>query len=209
MSDYPYFIGPNPKTAVNNPVFPRISTQAFLSPFSCIIGDVTIRRNVFVGPFASIRADEGTPFYIGENTNLQDGVILHGLANEFVEVGGKRYSIHIGQGVSCTHGSLIHGPCQLEDSVFAGFQAIVFNASVGKGSYISANAVVTNGVTLRPNSFVPPSAAIDSQEKADSLASVPIDHAEFARQVQRVNTEFPSAYSLLFGKSTCSCGLAT
>ncbi|WP_053360639.1 carbonate dehydratase [Bacillus sp. FJAT-27251] len=207
MRSYPYFIGPNPKTTLNHPVYPQVSTQAFLSPFSCVIGDVTIRRNVFVAPFVSIRADEGTPFYIGENTNLQDGVILHGLANEFVEAGGRRYSIYVGQGVSCTHGSLIHGPCLIEDGVFIGFQSIVIRARVGKGSYIGANAVITGGVTLRPCSFVPPGASIDTQRKADSLASVPIDEAEFAKQVQRVNTEFPAAYILMFGKKQCSCGL--
>ncbi|GAA3325448.1 hypothetical protein GCM10020331_057390 [Ectobacillus funiculus] len=35
-----------------------------------------ITDNVYVAPNVSIRADEGTPFYIGSNTNLQDGVIF-------------------------------------------------------------------------------------------------------------------------------------
>ena len=36
-------------------------------------------ENVIVAPNTSIRADEGAPFYIGENTNIQDGVVIHGL----------------------------------------------------------------------------------------------------------------------------------
>lgn len=204
-----HFVSPNPLTTINPiQVWPRISRRAFLSPFSFVAGDVTIRKNVFVAPFVSIRADEGSPFYIGEGTNLQDGVILHGLKSRYVDKGDKKYSIYLGKNVSCTHGSLIHGPCLIEDGVFVGFQAIVYSAVIGEGAFISTSAVVTNGVRLRPNSFVPPGASIDTQEKADSLSPVPKNDADFAKEVQRVNQEFPAAYSLMFGDIRCSCGLS-
>ncbi|MBT2707068.1 hypothetical protein [Bacillus sp. ISL-47] len=209
MNLYSYFISSNPSTAFNpNQVWPRISKRSYLSPYSYVAGDVTIQRNVFVAPFVSIRADEGSPFYIGEGTNLQDGVIVHGLKNRYVEKDASKYSIYIGKNVSCTHGSLIHGPCLIEDNVFIGFQAIVYSAVIGEGSFISTNAVVTNGVQLRPHSFVPPGATIDTQVKADSLSGVPKNDAEFAKEVQRVNLEFPAAYSLMFGEIRCSCGLS-
>ncbi|MGO4109370.1 hypothetical protein [Paenibacillus sp. YAF4_2] len=59
------FISPNPITSVN-PVqrFPSIHPNAFLSPFSTVIGDVIICDNVFVAPSATLRADEGTPFFM-------------------------------------------------------------------------------------------------------------------------------------------------
>ncbi|MEH7074425.1 carbonate dehydratase [Neobacillus drentensis] len=206
---YSYFIGSNPPTSVNpTPIFPKISKSAFLSPFTCIIGDVTIRRNTFVAPFVSVRADEGTPFHIGRNCNLQDGVILHGLKNKQLEVDQKKYSIFIADEVSCAHGALIHGPCQIDRNVFIGFKAIVYHAHVGEGSFIASEAVVTGGVTVKPGSFVPPGAHIDSQQKADSLSPVPKDEVEFAKEVQRVNQEFPAAYSILFGKNKCTCGLS-
>ena len=203
------FINPNPKTSFN-PVqsFPKIHKTAFVSQFSSVIGDVTVSKNVYIAPNVSIRADEGTPFYIGSNTNIQDGVILHGLLNKKISVGEKRYSIFIGKEVSVAHGALIHGPCYIADKVFVGFNAIVYNAIVGKGSFIAYNAVVTNGVRIPPNRFVPPGANIDSQEKADALSRVPEDSREFAREVQRVNQEFPASYHLLFGKNRCSCGIA-
>lgn len=203
------FISPNPKTSFN-PVqrYPKIDRTAFISQFSSVIGDVTIRRNVYVAPNVSIRADEGTPFYIGPNTNIQDGVILHGLLGKRISVGGKKYSIFIGKEVSIAHGALVHGPCSIEDKVFVGFNAIVYDAVVGRGSFISYNAVVTNGVRIAPNRFVPPGANIDSQEKADALSLVPVDNEEFAREVQRVNQEFPASYNVLFGKNRCSCGIA-
>jgi carbonic anhydrase len=206
---YSYYVGYNPPTSVNPyPRFPTIHNQVYLSPFTYVVGDVTIQNNTFVGPFVSIRADEGTPFYIGSNSNLQDGVILHGLKNKYFEKDNKRYSIYIGNRVSCAHGALVHGPCRVEDDVFIGFKAIVYNAIIGEGSFISSGAVVTNGVELRPNRFVPPGANIDTQDKANSLATVPKTEEEFAKEVQRVNQEFPAAYSLYFGKNKCTCGLA-
>lgn len=206
---YTYFVSANPPTSFNpKSSTPKINQTVFLSPFSFIIGDVTIGAQTFVGPFVSIRADEGTPFYIGNKSNLQDGVILHGLQNEHYQVNGKNYSIYISDGVSCAHGSLIHGPCVIENGVFVGFKAIVYKAWIGEGSFIANGATVTNGVRIGKNRFVPPNATIDTQEKADSLGEVPKNEEEFAKEVQRVNSEFPPAYSLYFGKNRCSCGFA-
>jgi carbon dioxide concentrating mechanism protein CcmM len=203
------FISPNPITSFN-PIqrYPKIDETAFISPFSSVIGDVRITDNVYVAPNVSIRADEGTPFYIGSNTNLQDGVILHGLLNKFVSVGGKSYSIYIGNEVSIAHGALIHGPCYIGKNTFVGFKSIVYNAIIEEGTFIAYNAVVTNGVRIPANRFVPPGAHIDTQEKANSLPRVSGDEEEFAREVQRVNQEFPAAYNnLLFGSHCCSCGM--
>lgn len=203
------FISPSPITSFN-PVqrFPMIDKTAYVSQFSSVIGDVTIRNNVYIAPNVSIRADEGTPFYIGSNTNIQDGVILHGLLNKRISVGSKGYSIFVGNKVTIAHGALVHGPCYIGDKVFIGFNAIVYNAYIERGSFISYNAVVTNGVRIPPNRFVPPGAHIDSQDKANALSPVPEDSNEFAREVQRVNQEFPASYHLLFGEKRCSCGIA-
>lgn len=209
INTYSYFVRANPTTSFN-PItsLPKIEETALLSPFSFVLGDVTIGDGTFIAPFVSLRADEGTPFYIGNNSNLQDGVVVHGLLNEQYKVNGKNYSVFIGDEVSCAHGSLVHGPAVVENRSFIGFKALVYHAWVGEGSFISTGAAVLNGVRLRKNSFVPPYATIDTQKKADSLITIPKGDAEFAEQVQRVNKEFPPSYSLYFGKKRCSCGLA-
>jgi carbonic anhydrase len=203
------FISANPITSFN-PVerYPTISDTAFLSPFSSVIGDVFIRDKVYVAPNVSVRADEGTPFYIGSNVNLQDGVVLHGILNKRMSVGGRSFSIFIGNEVTIAHGALVHGPCYIGSNVFVGFKTIIYNAIVENGAFISYNAVVTNGVRIAAHRFVPPGAHIDTQEKADSLSHVPKDNEEFAIEVQRVNQEFPASYHLLIGENRCSCGFA-
>jgi carbon dioxide concentrating mechanism protein CcmM len=59
---------------------PRIDPSAYVHVSTSIIGEVEIGANVMVAPGVSIRADEGSPFYIGASTNVQDGVVIHGLA---------------------------------------------------------------------------------------------------------------------------------
>lgn len=204
-----HFIGPNPPTTFNpESVSPSLDPSVYVGSFSSIIGDVTIGENGFIAPNVSIRADEGFPFYIGSDANIQDGVILHGLEHGRVIHRGKRYSIYIGNQVSCTHGCIIHGPCKIGDRSFVGFHAIVLNAIIENGCYISTNALITGGIRIKSERFVPAGAIIDTQEKADALGPVPKDPAEFALEVQHVNQEFPNAYSLLFGPTRCSCGLA-
>jgi carbonic anhydrase/acetyltransferase-like protein (isoleucine patch superfamily) len=205
---YAYFIGSNPSTSFNSiSRYPKIDSTCFLGPFSSVIGDVTIDKNVFLGCNAVLRADEGTPFYIGCNSNIQDGVIFHGLKNEQYTVNGKKYSIYIAKDVTLAHGSLIHGPCVIGNKVFVGFNSIVFNAIVEDMCYIDVSATVTGGVRIRANSYVPIGAIIDTQEKADKLEPVPQDKEDFAKKVIKVNVELSSAYSLKFGDTRCSCGL--
>jgi len=205
---YAYFIGANPITSfIPISRCPNIDNTCFIGPFSSVIGDVVIKKNVFVGCNAVLRADEGTPFHIGRNSNIQDGVILHGLKNEQYTVNGKKYSIYVGNDVTLAHGSLIHGPCVIENKVFVGFNALVFNAIVEDMCYIEIGSIVTGGIRLHANSYVPTGAIIDTQEKADALETVPQSKEDFAKKVIKVNVELAAAYSLKFGDTRCSCGL--
>lgn len=207
-NEYAYFIGPNPCTSVlHKSLSPTIDSTVFIGPFSSIIGDVTINANVFIACNASIRADEGSPFYIGSDTNIQDGVILHGLKDKYVTVNNKNYSIYIGNKVSCAHSSIVHGPCFVGNETFIGVNAVIFNAYIENNCFIGTGAIVSNGVRVAANKFIPPGAIIDTQEKADTLGLVPQSSEEFAKAIINYNVQFPYSYSLLFGDVRCSCGL--
>ena len=205
---YSYFVSSNPPTSFNHiSIYPTIDKTAFIGPFSSIIGDVRINKDVFIGCNVTFRADEGTPFHIGNKSNIQDGVILHGLKNMKLPVNNKLYSIYIGNEVSIAHGALIHGPCIVEDNTFVGFNAIIFSSIVGHGCYIDLRAIVTNGVRIPANSYVPVGAIIDTQEKADALKKVSEDNENFAKNVVKTNIELSQAYSLKFGDTIWSCGV--
>lgn len=203
-----HFIAQNPVTSFNPcSVHPQLDPTAYVCPFSSIIGAVTIKKNVFVAPNVSIRADEGFPIYIDSNSNIQDGVILHGLEHRTIDIGDDEVSIYVGKNVSCAHGCIIHGPCSIGNGTFIGFNAIVLDAIIGKGCFISINAVITNGVKIADNRFVPIGAIINTQEKANALRRVTDDEADFARDVIAVNKELPEAYADLFGETENACHL--
>jgi len=205
---YSYFVSSNPSTSFNPiSIYPSIDKTVFIGPFSSIIGDVIICKEVFIGCNAMLRADEGTPFYIGSKTNIQDGVILHGLKDMKFTVNKKKYSIYIGSEVSIAHGALVHGPCIIGNNTFVGFNTIVFNSIVEDGCYIDLGAIVTDGVRIPANRYVPSGAIINTQEKANSLGMVSQSNVDFANGVIQTNIELSQAYSLKFGDTRCSCGV--
>lgn len=206
---YSYFVTSNPPTSFNpNSVYPTIDKTAFIGPFSSIIGDVQIKSEVFIGCNVTIRADEGTPFHIGNKTNIQDGVILHGLKDMKFTVNKMKYSIYIGNEVSIAHGALIHGPCIVGNNTFIGFNAIIFNSIVEDYCYIDLGAIITNGVRVPAKSYIPVGAIIDTQEKAHALKKISEDNENFAKNVFKANIELSQAYSLKFGDTRCSCGFS-
>ncbi|MEQ8961191.1 MAG: carbon dioxide-concentrating mechanism protein CcmM, partial [Coleofasciculus sp. C2-GNP5-27] len=122
---------------------PKIHESAYVHSFSNIIGDVIIAENVLISPGTSIRADEGGPFYIAAGSNIQDGVVIHGLEDGRVMGDDKKaYSVWIGQNTSITHLCLIHGPAYIGDDCFIGFRSTVFNARIGHGCIIMMHALV-------------------------------------------------------------------
>jgi carbon dioxide concentrating mechanism protein CcmM len=165
-----------------------------LHSFSNIIGDVRIGANVIIAPGTSVRADEGTPFYIGENTNLQDGVVIHGLEKGRV-IGDDRqeYSVWIGKNNCITHMALIHGPCYVGDDCFIGFRSTVFNARVGAGCIVMMHALIQD-VEIPPGKYVPSGAIITNQQQADRLPDVQADDKEFAHHVVGINQALRAGY---------------
>ncbi|KAM3090652.1 DapH/DapD/GlmU-related protein, partial [Phormidesmis sp. 146-12] len=139
---------------------PQIHHTAYVHSFSNIIGDVRVGEDVMIAPGTSIRADEGHPFHIGDDTNIQDGVVMHGLEQGRVAGDdGEAYSIWVGSRSSLTHMALIHGPCYVGDDCFIGFRSTVFNARVGNGCVVMMHALVQD-VEIPPGKYVPSGAVI-------------------------------------------------
>jgi len=183
------------KIAENWVKMPKIDKKAYVDPSAEISGEVFINQDVMVAPHVSIRADEGTPFYIGKGTNIQDSVTLHGLFEKFIEVDGKNYSIYIGTHVSIAHNAIIHGPTHIAKKCFVGFRstihhsiirrncfidfhAVIKNATIGEDCYVGINAVVKK-VIVPKNKYIKDGEIVNTQEKADNLPEVTAErHAE-------------------------------
>jgi len=123
---------------------PKFGNNCFFADGSVIVGEVSMGDNCTVWFNAVVRGDVHS-ITIGNNTNIQDGAVIHCTYQKAKTV--------IGSNVSIAHNAIVHG-CTVEDNVLIGMGAIVMdNAVIGSGSVIAAGAVVLAGTIVEPNSI--------------------------------------------------------
>ena len=123
---------------------PAVDADAWVAPTATLIGQVRVhpRASVFYG--AVLRADRDL-IELGEGSNLQDNVTVHGDPG--------RPTI-VGRGVSVGHNAMLHG-CTVEDDCLIGMSATVLNGAViGRESMVAAGTVVLEGTVVPPRSLV-------------------------------------------------------
>jgi len=109
-----------------------------------VTGDVTLGRESSVWYGAVVRGD-CAPITIGEQTNVQDGVIVHCDTDVPNEIGSR---------VTIGHGAIVHGR-RVGDDVLIGIGAILLGGSViGDGCIIAAGSVVRENSVIPPRSMV-------------------------------------------------------
>ncbi|MBN1924265.1 MAG: gamma carbonic anhydrase family protein [Prolixibacteraceae bacterium] len=126
-----------------NEKMPVTGKNCFLAPNATLVGDVVMGDGCSVWFNAVIRGDVNY-IKIGNNVNIQDGVIIHGTY--------KKSATNIGNNVSIAHGAIVHG-CTLNDNVLIGMNAVVLDdAIVESNSIVAAGAVVTKGTIVKTGS---------------------------------------------------------
>lgn len=112
---------------------PKWGNDCFIAENATIVGDVVIGEKCSVWFNAVIRGDVNF-IKIGDNTNIQDGAVIHCTY--------QGASTTIGSNVSIGHNALVHG-CTLQNHVLIGMGAIVMdNAVVEEFVIIAAGAIV-------------------------------------------------------------------
>lgn len=120
---------------------PIIGEDTFLAENATIIGDVKIGSGCSIWFGAVIRGDVNS-IRIGNNTNIQDGTVIHTLY--------QRSVTEIGNNVSVGHNVTIHG-AKIEDNALIGMGSVVLdNAVIGEGSIVAAGSVVLGGTLVEP-----------------------------------------------------------
>jgi len=172
---------------------PLIAQSAYVHPAATVIGRVVLGEHVHIAADTSVRADEGAPFFVGANTNIQDGVVMHALKDKRVMVAGESWAIYVGKNVSIAHDALVHGPCYVGDETFIGFKAVVHDSVVGAHCFIGIGAVVV-GVEIPDGRFVPHGRIVDTADAVDALPSINETQKEFNEDVVEVNRGLAVAY---------------
>lgn len=124
---------------------PEVHPDAWIHPSAQLLGDVAVARRASVWPTAVLRGDQGK-VTIGEETNVQDGVIAHGTGGLSV--------VTIGARVTVGHRAILHG-CVVEDDVLVGMGSILLdNCHVEPWVIVGAGALVPAGMRIPTRSLV-------------------------------------------------------
>lgn len=116
----------------------------FVAENATVVGSVVLENNVSIWFNVVIRADCDT-ITIGENSNVQDGAVLH------TDPG---LPLTIGKNVTVGHKAMVHG-CSIGDNSLVGINAVILNgAKIGKNCIIGANALVLENMEIPDNSLV-------------------------------------------------------
>ncbi len=123
---------------------PEISADSWVAPNAIIIGKVKLEKNSSIWFNAVLRGDI-EKIVIGENSNIQDGSVLH------TDPGCP---LTVGKGVTVGHMVMLHG-CEISDDALIGIGSTILNkAKIGKNCIIGANTLVTENKVIPDNSLV-------------------------------------------------------
>jgi carbonic anhydrase/acetyltransferase-like protein (isoleucine patch superfamily) len=122
----------------------QVAEGVFVAPGAHVIGKVILQKNSSVWFNAVVRGDCDI-ITIGEDSNVQDGSILH------TDVG---VPLTIGKGVTIGHKVMLHG-CEVGDYSLIGINSVVLNgAKIGKYCVIGANSLITENMHIPDGSLV-------------------------------------------------------
>jgi len=114
---------------------PQIAADAWVADNASVIGSVQLAAGSSVWFNCVLRGDNDD-LIVGENSNVQDGSILH------TDPGLK---LLIGRGCTIGHQVMLHG-CTIGDNSLVGIQSVVLNrAVIGKNSMVGAGSLVPEG----------------------------------------------------------------
>ncbi len=142
---------------------PKMGQNCWLADNATLVGDVTMGDDCTVWFNAIIRGDVHE-IRIGNQTNIQDGAVIHCTY--------QKAGTYIGNKVSIAHNAIVHG-CTIHDNVLIGMGAIVMdNAVVHSGAVIAAGAVVLAGTVVEANSIYAGMPAKKVKETGSEMAAV-------------------------------------
>ena len=118
---------------------PRVDRSAFIAPNATLVGDVEIAANASIW-FGVILRGDGPGIRVGENSNLQDGTVVHVAARGLMTV--------VGRDVTVGHMALLHA-CEVQDGAFIGMHSTVLD-----GAVVESQAMVAAGAVVTPRKIV-------------------------------------------------------
>jgi carbonic anhydrase/acetyltransferase-like protein (isoleucine patch superfamily) len=122
---------------------PTIDATAWVAQNAMINGRVTLKPHSSVWYNCVLRGDSEY-IEVGEESNVQDGSILH------VDRG---FPCIVGKQVTIGHNAIVHG-CVVRDGALIGISSTVLSrCEIGEGALIAAGALVLEGTKVPPHTL--------------------------------------------------------
>ena len=159
---------------------PVIGTNAWVAPNATIIGNVHLAANSSIWWNAVLRGDND-PIRIGDNSNIQDGSVLH--TDDGVP-------LTVGANVTVGHLVMLHG-CTIGAGSLIGIKSVILNGAViGENSLIGANSLIPEGKIIPPRSLVMGSPGKVVRELSDEeVARIAYSVQLYVANAQRYRTQ--------------------
>ena len=155
---------------------PIFNETNFIAADASVIGNVELKENASIWFGVVIRGDND-PIIVGENSNVQDGSVLH------TDVGAP---LLIESGVTIGHKVMLHG-CTIEADSLIGINSTILNhAVIGKNSIVGANSLITEGKEFPENSLIMGSPAKVIRElKAKEIMMIKLSAKHYVENAKR------------------------
>ena len=153
-----------------------VGKHHFIADNAVVVGAVVMENNTSIWFNAVVRGDNEI-LTIGENSNVQDGAVLHT---------DKGVKFAIGKYVSVGHLVMLHG-CTIGDNCLIGINSIILNhAVIGKNCIIGANTLITEGKVIPEGSVVIGSPGkVVRQVTADEIALIRWNADDYVKNFKR------------------------
>jgi carbon dioxide concentrating mechanism protein CcmM len=176
---------------------PVVVNDSFISPLVELFGNVSVGKGVFIASNTILRADPDTQICIGNQTNLQDNIILVVHRNSPApNAACGPHSSSTQERVSIAHQAQIKNS-RIGNFTFIGFRASLENVILEDGAFVLHGATIRN-VTIGKDRLVPVGAVITTQAQADALPLKTDAQSQFQEEVLEVNAEFAEHYPDLY-----------
>ena len=159
---------------------PDLDPESWVAPDANVIGQVRLARHASVWWNATLRGDKDA-ISIGEESNIQDGSVLH---TDF------HLQLTVGRQVTVGHMVMLHG-CTIGDRSLIGIGSILLNNSViGKDSLVGANTLIPEGKVFPERSLILGSPGkLVRQLSDEEVARLPGSSQRYVRNWQRYQQE--------------------
>ncbi len=159
---------------------PQLLGRNWIADNAAVIGNVTLATGASVWFGCTVRGDND-PITIGENSNIQDGSVLH------TDIG---VPLTIGRDVTVGHQVMLHG-CSIGDNTLIGIQSVILNrARIGKNSIVGAGTLIPEGKSYPDGVLIIGTPGVVKRELSpQEIAFIGLSAQHYVQNAQRYATK--------------------